>query len=145
MEVKMNILIHSSLDLKNSMLYAKQYIEKNSDHLVVLPELTRYQDIRDVDGDDETFTKIKNRLTKENFRNVEICDALFILNITHRGIENYIGGNSFMEMVIAFYLKKPIFILNSIPENMSYTEEIKSLYPIVVNNLDSFVHILNKF
>lgn len=140
----MNILVHSSLDLKDTMLYAKHYIEKNSNHFVTLPELIRYQDIRDVDGDDKTFTKIKNRLTKENFKNVEICDALLILNNNHRGIKNYIGGNSFMEMVIAFYLKKPIYILNPIPENMPYTEEIKSLYPIIVNNLEFFIHKLNE-
>ena len=52
------------------MIDAKKYIEENSHHHIMLPELTRYQDIRDVQGDDETFTRIKNRLTKENFKNV---------------------------------------------------------------------------
>lgn len=140
----MNVLIHASLDFKENMIFVKKYVEAKANTRVMLPELTRYQDIRDVNGDDTTFTKIKNRLTKENFRNVEICDALLILNYTHRGIENYIGGNSFMEMVIAFYLNKPIFILNPIPEKMPYTEEIKSLYPIVVNNLDYFINSLNE-
>lgn len=140
----MNILIHSSLDLKNDMLYTKEYIETNSNHFVILPELTRYQDIRDVDGDDETFTKIKNRLTTDNFRNVEICDSLLILNNTHRGVESYIGGNSFMEMVVAFYLKKPIFLLNPIPENMPYTEEIKALYPIVIHDLNTFINEIDQ-
>lgn len=140
----MKVLVHASLDLKEDMVIAKKYIEEKTNAIVILPELTRYQDIRDVDGDDETFTKIKNRLTKDNFRNVEICDFLLILNNTHRGVENYIGGNSFMEMVVAFYLKKPIFLLNPIPENMPYTEEIKSLYPIVINNLKLFIHRLNE-
>ena len=35
-------------------------------------------------------------------------------------------------MVIAFYLKKPIFLTNSIPENLPYTEEIKSFFPSTV-------------
>ena len=140
----MKVLIHASLDFKDDMISAKEYIESKTNTNVILPELTRYQDIRDIDGDDETFTKIKNRLTKDNFRNVEICDALLILNNNHREIKNYIGGNSFMEMVIASYLKKPIYILNPIPENMPYTEEIKSLYPIVINNLDFFIHSTNE-
>lgn len=135
----MKILIHASLDFKQAMVDAKKYIEDNSVHKVILPELTRYQDIRDVHGDDETFTKIKNRLTKDNFKNVEHCDVLLIINYLHRGIINYIGGNSFMEMVIAFYLKKPIYLLNDIPEDMNYTEEIKSLYPTVIHSMSDFL------
>lgn len=135
----MKVLIHASLDLKDEMIFAKKIIEEKTNNKVILPELTRYQDIRDVDGDDETFTKIKNRLTKDNFKNVSNCDCLFILNKTHRNVENYVGGNSFMEMVVAFYLNKPIFLLNPIPEGMHYTEEIKSLYPIVTNGYDAFI------
>lgn len=140
----LNLLIHASLDFANEMVNAKDFIEKNYNNIkVTLPELTRYQHIRDIDGDDVTFTKIKNRLTIDNMKNVELCDCLLILNHSHRGIENYVGGNSFIEMCIAFYLKKPIFLLNPIPDNMPYTEEIKSFYPKVINSLDFFKQ-LNK-
>lgn len=133
------LLIHASLDFADKMLDAREYIEKNfSEFNVILPELTRYQHIRDVDGDDIAFTKIKNRLTIDNMRNVEVCDALLILNYSHRNIQNYVGGNSFIEMCIAFYLKKPIYLLYDIPENMPYTEEIKSFYPNVIYSLDWF-------
>lgn len=134
------LLIHASLDFADEMINAKNYIINNfSDYYVLLPELIRYQHIRDVDGDDTTFTKIKNRLTIDNIRNVENCDYLLILNYDHRGIKNYIGGNSFLEMVVAFYLKKPIYLLNEIPEEMTYTEEIKALYPVVVYSVDNFI------
>lgn len=139
-----NILLHASLDFVDSMIFEKEHIESISELKVILPELTRYQHIRDEQGDDETFTKIKNRLTRDNINNVEQCDCLFILNYSHRGIKNYVGGNSFLEMIVAFYLKKPIYLLNDIPEAMTYTEEIKSLYPTVVHNVDNFVKILCK-
>ena len=126
------------------MLYAKRYIEAHSCHSVILPELTRFQDIRDIQGDDVTFTRIKNRLTKENFKNVENSDILFIINPTHRSVINYVGGNAFMEMVLAFYLNKPIYLLNDIPDNMSYTEEMKSFYPVVVRNYETLLQELEK-
>ncbi len=132
------LLIHASLDFKSEMIAAKNEIEQKTSIRVILPELTRYQYIRDVNGDDETFTRIKNRLTKENIRNVELADDLLILNYSHRNVENYIGGNSFIEMCIAFYLNKPIFLLNNIPEGMPYTEEIKSFYPKVIKDLSFF-------
>ena len=49
-----------------------------------------------------------------------------------------------MEMVVAFYLKKPIYLLNDIPEGMNITEEIKSLYPIIVHNMVIFLEELCK-
>jgi hypothetical protein len=76
-----------------------------------LPELKRFQHIRDELDDDKRFTEIKTKLTKQNIINVEKGDCLLILNYTHRGYENYVGGNSFLEMVIAFYLNKEIFYL----------------------------------
>lgn len=139
----MKVLIHASLDFKSEMLFAKKYVEENSENTVILPELTRYQDIRDKDGDDITFTQIKNRLTKQNFRNVEVCDVLFIINPTHRGIQNYVGGNAFMEMVIAYYLGKPIYLLNDIPEHMCYTEEMKTFYPIVAGGYPQFLELID--
>ena len=134
----LKLLIHASLDFRDEMVQAKNDIEKTANIKVILPELTRYQHIRDVNGDDDTFTKIKNRLTQDNIKNVELADALLILNYTHRDIKNYVGGNSFVEMCIAFYLKKPIFLLNNIPENMPYTEEIKAFYPIIINSINNF-------
>ena len=71
--------------------------------------------------------------------NVEKCDCLLILNYSHRGYDNYIGGNSFLEMVLAFYLHKPIYLLNNIPQNMLYTEEINALEPIIVKSLEKFM------
>lgn len=140
----MKVLVHASLDHKEYMLEAKEYIESNSEHKVLLPELTRYQHIRDVLGDDKAFTQIKNRLTKDNIKNAEKCDALFILNPTHRGICNYIGGNSFLEMVIAFYLKKPIFVLNPLPNDMPYSEEIKALFPQIVYSYSGLLKSLEQ-
>lgn len=99
----MKILLHASLDFVADLVSVKDTIENLTEHQVILPQLTRYQYIRDEQFNDELFTKIKNRLAKENIDNVEQCDCLLILNYTHRGIENYVGGNSFFEMVIAFY------------------------------------------
>lgn len=144
MSLLKKLLIHASLDFADKMVSANNYIENNfKNYKVILPELTRYQHIRDIEGDDETFTKIKNRLTIENMGNVESCDVLLILNYSHRGIENYVGGNSFVEMCIAFYLKKPIYLLNDIPEYMPYTEEIKSFFPQVVHSLENLKDIID--
>ena len=60
------------------------------------------------------------------------ADAALVANFDKNGVVGYIGANTLIEMGVAFYRKKPIYVLNSIPE-MSYTEEILGMQPIVVN------------
>ena len=62
----------------------------------------------------------------------ENSDAILVLNIDKKGIKNYIGGNTFLEMGKAFDKGIPIFLLNNIPEKIMYREELIAMQPIVV-------------
>lgn len=54
------------------------------------------------------------------------------MNISKNGIENYIGGNTLMELGFAHVMNKKIYLLNPIPE-MSYTDEIIAVQPAIIN------------
>ena len=75
----------------------------------------------------------KTALMREHFDKVEKGDAVLILNFEKRGVQNYIGGNVLMEMALAFHLRKPIFILNEIPDESAYLEEIIGMHPVVLH------------
>lgn len=66
----------------------------------------------------------KAKLMRDHFDKVAKGDAVLILNDEKHGVANYIGGNVLMEMSLAFYLNKPIYILNDIPEDSPFVEEI---------------------
>lgn len=59
------------------------------------------------------------------------CDFLFILNLDKKGIKNYIGPSVFAEIAFAIGLNVSlgknikIYCLNSLPENLSYSEELE--------------------
>lgn len=63
---------------------------------------------------------------------VNKSDAVLVLNFDKNGIENYIGGNTLMELGFAYVHNKKIFLLNPVPQ-MQYTDEIESVDPIVIN------------
>ena len=46
------------------------------------------------------------------------------------GVPNYIGGNVLMEMGLAFHLGIPIVILNHVPEESPFKEEIYGMLPV---------------
>lgn len=77
--------------------------------------------------------KRKGYLTKKHFTEVEKGDIALVLNYKKNGKNGYIGGAVLMEMAIAFYLKKPIYILNPIDESSSFKEEIYGMQPVIIN------------
>lgn len=75
----------------------------------------------------------KAALMRGHFDEVAKADAILVLNYQKHGVDNYIGGNVLMEMSLAFYLHKLIFIINEIPESSSFDEEIIGMSPIVLH------------
>jgi diphthamide synthase subunit DPH2 len=75
----------------------------------------------------------KAELMRAHFDKVVESDAILVLNYEKKGVQGYIGGNGLMEMGIAFHYKKPIYILNPVPETLPIYEEIMGMQPIVLN------------
>ncbi|MDD4931802.1 MAG: hypothetical protein PHG66_06700 [Candidatus Colwellbacteria bacterium] len=69
------------------------------------------------------------RLQEEKVRGV---DAILVLNMEKHGIDNYIGGATFLEMFKAFELGRPIYLWNPIPENI-LRDEIQGFGVKVIN------------
>lgn len=68
----------------------------------------------------------------EHFDKVSKADTVLVANYDKNNIKNYIGPNTLMEMGLAFYLKKKVYLLNPIPE-IAWKEEIIGLKPVCVN------------
>lgn len=68
----------------------------------------------------------------EHFDKVTKSDVILVANYDKNNIKNYIGPNTLMEMGLAFYLQKKIYLLNPIPD-IAWKEEIVGLKPIVIN------------
>lgn len=77
--------------------------------------------------------KRKAYLTKKHFDEVAKGDIVLVLNYKKNGKDGYIGGNVLCEMAVAFYLKKPIYVLNPIDETSNYKEELLGMFPIIIN------------
>lgn len=77
------------------------------------------------------------------WQKIKDADAILVANFDKKGISNYIGGNSFLEMGFAHILKKPIYLLNDIPK-MIYVDEIRAMQPIILqSDLAKIKTILN--
>mgnify|MGYP001590224124 CR=1 FL=1 len=52
---------------------------------------------------------MKEGAIRDHFKKIDWCDAALIANHEKRGVEGYIGGNTLIEIGIAFYTHKPIY------------------------------------
>lgn len=66
------------------------------------------------------------------WQKIKDADAILIANYDKKGITNYIGGNSFLEMGFAHVLDKSIYLLNDIPQ-MIYSDELRAMQPVVLH------------
>jgi len=83
-------------------------------------------------GDKNDYHK-KTALMRGHFVEIEKADAVLVLNYEKHAVKNYIGGNVLMEMAIAFYLNKKIYIINDIPKESNFLEEIIGMNPVMLH------------
>ena len=83
-------------------------------------------------GDKNDYHK-KTDLMLRHFDKIARGDAVLVINNEKHGVANYIGGNVLMEMAIALYLKKPIFLFNEVPKESPFLEEIIGMFPVLLH------------
>lgn len=66
----------------------------------------------------------RSKLIKKNFDEIRECDAILVINNEKNGMAAYIGPNVLMEIGLAFYFNKRIFIWNRVPESAQFIEEL---------------------
>jgi hypothetical protein len=83
-------------------------------------------------NDPSTYA-VKTQLMKNHFNEITKGDAVLIVNNKKNNTDGYIGGNTLMEIAIAFQYKKPLYILNPISEELPIKEEIYGVFPTFLN------------
>lgn len=69
----------------------------------------------------------KAAFIRDHFAEIDKADAVLVVNDEKHGIVNYVGGNVLMEMAIAFHGNKAIYLLNGVPEESPFIEEIRGM------------------
>ena len=137
----MKITICGSMDFAKNMLESKESLE-NKGHKVEIPcdAIMIANGQHNPNDPDENFKHcIRHNVIMDHFKLIADSDAILVLNYPKNKIDGYVGGSSLMEIGLAYFLHKKIFLLYPPPkrEKMRYSEEIKLMNPIVLaGNLD---------
>jgi len=128
----MKIFICCSKHFYNKIPEIKDKLEKMG-HIITLPNSYdrpfNEEEMKKLGK--EEHSKWKGEKLKLQIDKVKQNDALLVLNFEKNGIQNYIGGATFLEMFKAWELEKKIFLFNQIPEGM-LKDEIIGFNPIII-------------
>lgn len=133
----MKIMVCGSMAFARQMLRAKKKLEKMG-HTVNVPHDTdsHAKDRALVDDLDRNLVHARERdLMMQSFKLVASSDAILVLNHKRKGIDGYIGASALMEMGLAYYFKKKIFLLYDVPhhDTVRWAHEVRLIDPIILN------------
>ncbi|MGD0477791.1 MAG: hypothetical protein ABSB29_06470 [Nitrososphaerales archaeon] len=74
----------------------------------------------------EEILALKQQDALRHFHRIRDANLVLVLNYDNHGIRNYVGGAVFAEIAVATFLKKPVYLVNPIPEGMPFTEELQA-------------------
>ena len=77
---------------------------------------------------------LKNDVMRKNFQMVADSDAVLVINYKRNGLDGYIGISALLEMGVAHYLKKKIFLMQKPPHfhNARWAHEVAIMQPTVI-------------
>lgn len=129
----MTIAICGSLKFYDAMQSAASRLHELG-HTTFVPVHIEGVDYWSEDSAKRIEAKKGKDLIREHFHKIEKADAILVVNMTKREIENYIGANTFLEIGFAHILHKQIYVLNPLPTQQPYIiEELTTMHPIVLH------------
>jgi hypothetical protein len=134
----MKITICGSIKFRKEMVEMKDKLNKMGHEGIICPVMEdlafgRNPELMKKIEEDHAKVKRENGFIKWYYNAITNSDAILVLNYDKNGIKNYIGGNTLMEMGFAHVNDKKIFLLNPIPDEVSYIDEIRAMTDVVLN------------
>ena len=130
----MKITMCGSIKFMDEMVALQKTLEK-AGHTVYMPIKVPGVDYWEEDGSGRVAAKKADNLIGKHMDKIKKSDAILVANYTKKGIKNYIGGNTFSEMMFAHYLGKKIYMVNPAPKQnyvVDIIDELDSMEPRVV-------------
>jgi hypothetical protein len=132
------------------MAFHKEFTELKNEleqkwHTVVIPELKvemtswnisirEYLETKSQAWEDLTWLwEKKHDAMTGHFNAIQHSDCILVANYEKKSIPWYIGINTMLEMGLALYLNKPIYLLYPIPDQLDWMDEIYGMMPVVID------------
>jgi nucleoside 2-deoxyribosyltransferase len=133
----MKIMISGSMAFAQEMLATKKALDKLGHEVLVPHDIELH--LADEGFVDNLSGNIKHAtetdIIRKCFELVAESDAVLVLNLPRKGINGYIGTSTLMEIGLAYYLRKKIYLMHPVPhfDEVRWAHEITIMQPTVIH------------
>jgi hypothetical protein len=134
----MKIFICGSMHFSKEMLELEKKLEA-AGHWAKVPcdtNVFAQDSSKTTDNHEENYKYcLENDIVRQCFNDIAESDAILVANYPKEGIDGYIGGSVLMEMGLAYYLKKKIFMMFPPPpvSEAKHSHEVLIMQPEILN------------
>ena len=130
----MRIGVIGSMHFTERMLEVCEQLKKLGHEAFVTSLAPPFVGLADEKREDlKTEHKLHHDAIREFWRLMQGADAVLVMNFDRRGVKNYIGGNTLMEIGFAHVLNQKIFLWNPIPDIPYYRSELEGVKPVIIH------------
>lgn len=131
----MKITIAGSVTFAKEQLNIKNELEKNGHLVLTSDDLEEYVNKPNIklSFDEELKLSKEYDILRKFYTKIKEGDALLVCNYDKNDIQGYLGTSVLIEIGLAYYLNKKVFILNDIDMNQGYAMEVSIMEPIILN------------
>jgi hypothetical protein len=142
--LRMKIQICGSMSFAKEMKKIQEKLMKQG-HSVLVPQDTELHlsNPSFIDNLSENLEHcISENVLKVGFDLIAKADAILVLNFPKNGIKGYIGTSTLMELGVAHFLGKKIFILNDVPDfnKVRWAHEVTMMQPVFLKGDLAKIH-----
>ena len=135
----MKIVICGSSFFRDKMIESKYKLNEMGHEGIIHPDYEAFargekQEVWNLIQTDHARAKKENNYIKWYYNAIVGADAILVLNYDKKGIANYVGENTLMEIAFAHTNGKKIFLMNPVPKEVSYFDEIEAMYDEILND-----------
>ena len=131
----MKITIAGSMAFAKEQIDIKNKLEEMGHEVQVSDDIFDYANSPKLklSFEKELELSLKHDILKTFYKKIADSDALFVCNLNKNNIDGYLGTSMLMEIALAYYLNKKIYLLNDFDKNQGYALEVSIINPVVLN------------
>lgn len=131
----MKITIAGSVTFTKEQLNIKKELEQIGYTVLISDDLEEYLNKPSIklSFDEELKLSKEYDILRKFYNKIAEGDALLVCNYDKNGIKGYLGTSVLIEIGLAYYLRKKVYLLNDIEMNQGYAMELSIMEPIILN------------
>lgn len=128
-------MICGSATFAKQILEVKNILEKAGHVCLSTDDMEHYSENPDakLSFEEELKLSIQYDVMRQCLKKVAESDAVLFLNYDKNKIKGYLGTSMLMEIGLAYYLDKKIYLLNDIDNAQNYALELAVMKPMILN------------